>query len=136
MALIPAMKIGYTISFSVGLVVAFLRTRYLKETIQGEGIGRDVVKIFKGGYSDAFSSIIWTFKNIRGYAAVSMLMASLGSIVLPFWVVFADEVIGLTPYDWGVIMLIGGIAKTIFSLIIGPIVDRIGSRRFQNRANT
>jgi len=129
MALIPAMRLGYMISFSVGIVVAFLRTRYLKETIQGEGIGRDVGKILKGGYGDAISSIKWTIKNLKGYAAVSMLMATLGSVVLPFWVVFADEVIGLTPYDWGVIMLLGGAAKTIFSLIIGPVVDKIGSRK-------
>ncbi len=129
MAIVPAMRLGYMISFSVGLIVAFLRMRYLKETIQGEGIGRDIFKIVREGYSDAFQSIKWTFKNLRGYAVVSMLMATLGSIVLPFWVVFANEVIGITEYEFGLIMLVGGIGKTIFSLIIGPLVDKIGSRK-------
>jgi MFS family permease len=129
MELVPAMRLGYKISFSVGLVVAFLRMRYLKETIVGEGIGRDVFKILGEGYSNAFDSIKWTFSNIRGYALVSILMASLGSIVLPFWVVFANEVIGLSEYEFGTIMLIGGIFKTIFSLLIGPLVDRLGARK-------
>lgn len=129
MELVPAMRLGYMISFAVGLFVAFLRLRYLKETIQGEGIGRDIIKVLREGYSNAFDSIRWTFQNIRGYAIVSMLMATLGSIVLPFWVVFANEVIGLTAYEFGLIMLVGGVAKTIFSLAIGPLVDKLGARK-------
>ena len=129
MELIPAMRLGYMISFAVGVLVSFLRIKYLKETIQGEGIGRDILKILREGYGDAFRSIKWTFQNIRGYAIVSMLMATLGSIVLPFWVVFANEFIGISEYQFGVIMLVGGIGKTIFSLVIGPLVDRIGSKK-------
>jgi MFS family permease len=113
----------------VGLLVAFLRMRYLKETVQGEGIGSDVVKILVESYRNVLGSIRWTFQNIRGYAVVSMLIAFMGSLVLNFWVVFANEVIGLTEYEFGVIMLVGGVAKTIVSFIIGPIVDRLGARK-------
>jgi len=129
MTLVPAMRLGYMISFTVGLFVAFLRMRYLKETIQGEGMGSDVVKIFVEGYRNVLGSIRWTFQNIRGYAVVSMLIAFMGSLILSFWVVFANEVIGLTEYEFGVIMLVGGVSKTIVSFVIGPIVDRLGARK-------
>jgi len=129
MTLLPAMKVGYIFSFGMGLVVAFLRLKYLKETVNAEGIGRDAVKILVESYKNVMDSIKWTFQNIRGYALVSMLMAFMGSLVLPFWVVYATEFIGLTEYQWGVAMLWAGVAKTILSFYIGGIVDRVGARK-------
>jgi len=130
MGLVPAMKMGYLFSFGMGLMVAFLRLRYLKETISDtEGIGKNVVKILVEGYSNVLGSVKWTFQNIRGYAIVSMIMAFMGSIVLPFWVVYATEIIALTEYQWGVIMLWAGLVKTVLSFYIGGIVDRIGSKK-------
>ena len=126
----PAMRIGYTMSFIIGIVVAFIRIRYLKETIQNkESIGKDVPKIFIEGYKNVFDSLRWVFSNIRGYAITSMLLSLVGNLVLPFWVVYATEVTKLTAYDWGLVLLIGGITKTIASIFIGNLVDKIGSRR-------
>jgi DHA1 family multidrug resistance protein-like MFS transporter len=130
MGLVPAMKRGYLFSFGMGLVVAFLRLRYLKETIpDAEGIGRNVLKILFEGYRNVFGSVRWTFQNIPGYAIVSMLMAFMGSIILPFWVVYATEIIQITEYQWGVIMLWAGLVKTVLSFFIGGIVDRVGSKK-------
>ena len=130
MGLVPAMKMGYLFSFGMGLMVAFLRLRYLKETIpDAEGIGKNVVKILVEGYRNVLGSVKWTFQNIRGYAIVSMIMAFMGSIVLPFWVVYATEIIALTEYQWGVIMLWAGLVKTVLSFYIGGIVDRVGSKK-------
>ncbi len=126
----PAMRMGYTLSFLIGIVVAFIRLRYLKETIQDrEGIGRNVPKIFFEGYKNVFDSLRWVFGNIRGYALTTMLLSLVGNLVLPFWVVYATEVTKLTAYDWGLVLLIGGITKTIASIVIGNLVDRVGSRK-------
>jgi MFS family permease len=126
----PAMRMGYTLSFIIGIVVAFIRLRYLKETIQTrEGIGKDIPKIFIEGYKNVFDSLRWVFSNIRGYAVTTMLLSLVGNLILPFWVVYATEVTKLTAYDWGLVLLIGGITKTIASLFIGSLVDRIGSRK-------
>jgi MFS family permease len=126
----PAMRIGYTMSFVIGILVAFIRLRYLKETIENkEGIGRNVPKIFIEGYKNVFASLRWVFGNIRGYALTSMLLSLVGNLVLPFWVVYATEVVKLSAYEWGIVLLIGGITKTVMSLFIGGLVDRIGSRK-------
>jgi MFS family permease len=126
----PAMRIGYTMSFLIGIVVAYIRLRYLKETIVNkEGIGRDVPKIFIEGYKNVFASLRWVFGNIRGYAVTSMLLSLVGNLVLPFWVVYATEVSKLTAYEWGIVLLVGGLTKTVVSLVVGGLVDRVGSRK-------
>ena len=126
----PAMRLGYTISFFIGAAVSFIRYRYLKETISNrEGIGGNVPKMLREGYSNVFTSLRWVFSNIRGYAVVSILIAFIGSFVMPFWVVYAKEVIGLSAYDWGVVLLLGGGVKTLFSFVSGSLVDRLGSKK-------
>jgi len=130
MTLQPAMRIGYTLSFAIGSVVAFIRYRYLKETMaDSEGVGWNMPKMLKEGYSNVLISLRWIFSTIRGYAVVSILLAFIGSFVTPFWVVYANEVIGLTAYDWGVVLLLAGIVKTTLSFAVGSLVDRLGPKR-------
>ena len=126
----PAMRLGYTLAFGIGMVVAFMRLRYLRETISSkEGVGRNVFKIFRESYVDVFGSMRWVFANLRGYAVIIILIALMGNFVMPFWIVFANEVVGLTPYDWGVILLMAGAVRTVMSFVIGSLVDRIGPKR-------
>lgn len=130
MTLQPAMRVGYLFSLGVGLVVAYLRLNYLKETITTqEKISSNPLTVLAEGYKNVFTSVKWTLTNMKAYSVTAMLLAFSGSIIMPFWIVYAKEIIGLTEYNWGTIMLVGGIAKTILSLFIGNIVDRIGSRR-------
>jgi MFS family permease len=126
----PAMRVGYTIGFALGWVVTFIRLRYLKETLNTtEPIGRDLPKIFKESYKGAFSSIRWMVKNIRGYVAVAIIIAFTGNFVMPFWIVYAQQVKGLTPYEWGIILLLSGVTRATCSLLIGGLIDKIGAKR-------
>lgn len=126
----PAMRVGYTIGFALGWVVTFIRLRYLKETLNTtEPIGRDLPKIFKESYKGAFSSIRWMVKNIRGYVAVAIIIAFTGNFVMPFWIVYVQQVKGLTPYEWGIILLLSGVTRATCSLLIGGLIDKIGAKR-------
>jgi MFS family permease len=126
----PAMRVGYTIGFCLGWVVTYIRLRYLKETINTtETIGKDLPKIFKESYKGAFSSIRWMFKNIRGFLVVAVIVAFSGNFVMPFWIVFVQQVKGLTPYEWGIILLLSGVTRATSSLLIGGLIDRIGAKR-------
>ncbi len=127
---IPAMKLGYAVSFFMGLLVFAIRARYLKETIpETEGISRNPLTVLKHSYQDVRISLDFVWDNIRGYAGVSMLLAFLGSMILPFWILYATEVAGIGEYYWGVILLWSGAAKAVLSFFIGEIVDRYGSRK-------
>jgi MFS family permease len=126
----PAMRVGYTIGFCLGFLVSFIRLRYLRETLNTtEPIGRDVPKIFREGYRQAFSSIGWMLKNIRGYVVIAVIIAFTSNFVMPFWIVYAQQVKGLTPYEWGIILLLSGTTRAIGSIVIGGLVDKWGAKR-------
>jgi MFS family permease len=125
----PAMRIGFTLSLLLGVIVGLMRLRYLKETLEGEGLGLSVVGMLREAYGDILTSIRWVYSNLRGYILVALLLTFINSVVMPFWVVYAKEVIGLTPYQWGVVLLIGGVARVLTSPLIGGLIDRVGPRR-------
>lgn len=125
----PAMRIGFTLSLLLGVVVGLMRFRYLKETLKGEGLELSPLRMLREAYKDILSSVRWVHSNLGGYTLVALLLTFINSAVMPFWVVYAKEMIGLTPYQWGVILLMGGVARALTSPLIGGAVDRIGPRR-------
>ena len=131
MTLQPAMRVGYTLSFLIGLIVSYIRIRYLKETVTNkEGISRNPALVLFEGYKSVFASLRWVFSNMRGYAVVAILLSFIGSLVNPLLDNLCEA---NNPYrclqSSGVILLIGGVTTTIASLIVGPLVDRIGTRK-------
>jgi MFS family permease len=128
--LIPAMRIGFALSLVIGLVVAAMRLLFLKETLtEIEDVNWNPVHLFANAYRDMGHSLRWIWVNIRAYAALSVLLSFLSSMILPFWIIYASIEIGLEPYRWGVILLWSGVAKAILSLFIGEIVDKFGARK-------
>lgn len=127
--LIPAMRIGFIISFVIGIIVAAMRLFFLRETISDiQEINWNPIKLFATSYKSTNESIHWIWDNIRSYAAVSMLLSFLGSMILPFWILYATDYLMLHPYEWSIILLWSGIARAVLSLFIGGIVDRYGAR--------
>ena len=127
--LIPAMRIGFTISLTIGLIVTAMRMFFLRETIdQVEEVDWNPYRLVKAAYKDMDVSIRWIYHNIRSYAGATMLLSFLSSMILPFWIIYVVKEIGLDPYLWSVILLWSGVAKAVLSLFIGGIVDRLGAR--------
>lgn len=88
--------------------MGFLRYRYLEETLENGELCRNVPRIFKESYSSALKSISWVLSNMKGYAILGITVTLVASIVQPFWIIYASEVIGLSPYQWGLVLLGGG----------------------------
>ncbi len=130
MDVIPAMKLGYAVSFVMGIVVFIMRAIFLKETVpDSPGISKNPLTVLKESYLEVGESLEWVWANIRGYTGVSILLSFLGATILPFWILYATEVAGLSEYRWGIILLWSGFAKAVLSFFIGEIVDRYGSRK-------
>jgi len=125
----PAMRLGYIISLATATLVGFMRYRYLEETIENGKIDRNIPTIVRESYVDVFKSIKWVLANMRGYAILAIVVTLIASIVQPFWIVYAYEVIGLSAYDWGLVLLAGGVVKTILSFMIGGFVDKLGPKK-------
>jgi MFS family permease len=128
--MVPAMRIGFAVSLVVGLFVTGMRLRFLRETLGAvQEVDWAPLSLLRGAYSDTMVSLRWIWGNIRVYAAMSVLLSFLSSMILPFWIIYATVEIGLAPYQWGVILLWGGVARAVLSIFIGEIVDRFGERR-------
>lgn len=128
--LIRAMRIGFAFSFVTGLAVAALRLFFLKETLTRiEPMDWNPIRLFVNAYRDMVVALRWVWDNIRTYAALSMTLSFLSSMILPFWIIYAALEIELDPYQWGVVLLWSGVARAVLSLFIGEIVDRLGPRR-------
>ena len=85
--------------------------------------------IFRESYSNTFSSIRWIFTELRGYVLIALLLTLVNSIVQPFWVLYAKQEVLLIEYEWGQVLLVAGVAKTVLSLFIGTMMDRLGTRK-------
>jgi len=127
--LVPAMRIGYTISFITATFVGLMRLKYLKETIETKPLDKDIFGIFRESYSNVWVSIQWIMKNMGGYTVIAMILIFSGSLVQPYWMVYAKGIIGISEFQWGQVALVGGVAKVIISLYVGNFVDKRGVKK-------
>jgi MFS family permease len=126
----PAMRIGYTLSFFLAVFVGFLRYRYLTETIEStSSVGRNIPNILKESYRNMFESIKWVYGNLKGFMYIAILLAFIAAAVQPFYVLYATDVIGLSAYQWGTVLLAAGLSKTLLSITVGDLVDKWGPRK-------
>jgi len=64
-----------------------------------------------------------------GYTVIAMVLIFSGSLVQPYWAVYAKTITGISEFQWGQVALVGGIAKTIISLYVGSFVDKRGAKK-------
>jgi MFS family permease len=50
------------------------------------------------------------------------------AIAAPFWVIYVIEIIGLSSIDWGLILLLESVLKTVLTIPSGMIADRYSKR--------
>ncbi|MCW4037631.1 MAG: MFS transporter [Candidatus Bathyarchaeota archaeon] len=128
----PAMRLSYSISFVLGLVVAIVRTKLLKETLSSDksdiSMG-NLPTLFKESYLSIWETLKWLPRTLRSVAAIEIITTFLVSIAAQFWVVYANQVIGLTAYDWGTLMLLVGAFRITISIPMGHLIDRYGPRK-------
>ncbi len=128
----PAIHGLYFLGFAVGLVVAFIRLRLLKETVERPGQIEFSFRMIPGLLVSSYRSVLETLKDIpRGLLRLSLLISVClfsVSLVSPFWIVRAREAVGVTTQQWGTMMLITGAINVAISIPAGGLVDRLSKR--------
>jgi len=133
-----ANRIGYMISVALGFVVAAIRMRFLKETLKASTDQiplNNIAVLFKNSFKELLNSIRYLISNLGSYTFISAIIAFAVSISGPFTVVYAKQIIGLTEYQWGTLLLVGGLIQTSISFLIGRYVDAHGCRGTMVAAN-
>lgn len=130
--LIQAMRQCYWIALAIGLLVAFIRLRYLRETIQQDDPTKSVKSlsaILKESYVGIIETIKWLPASFKPVVIIQIVQASFIAMAAPFWILYATHVIHLSPADWGLILLISGLAGLFSIILVGYLVDRFGSKK-------
>ena len=132
-AIVQAVRLAWGVAFLTGLLVAYLRLRYLTETIEADESERysfkDAFKVMKESYQSIWESIKWMDRSLRVIVVIEMAAAFFVAMSGPFWVVFATETVGLSAPAWGNINLISGLVALVFALPMGQIVDTWGAKK-------
>ncbi len=125
------MRIGFALAFGMGLAVALIRLRFLRETLEGnaaEAQTGSIASLVKESYASMFK-LLKEYHGLRGLIILSIVDTFFGSITAPFWVVYAKTIIGLGTVEWGIIETTAAAINTFFLLFSGRFVDRYGSKR-------
>ncbi len=130
-----AMRLSYTAGLAIGLLVATIRLKWLRETLKKSDSSvslHNLPLLLKTSYIHLSRYLKWMSQTLRSIAIIQIVTTLFVSIAAPFWVVYAageHSIIGLTPYEWGFLMLIVGAIRIVLSIPMGYFVDLYGTRR-------
>lgn len=114
------------------LCTVLIQFRFLEEKVPRSGgdlkFG-DMAKVVK----DAYVSIPGTLRRfptaLKALTVVIILSFMANGVAGPFWLVYALDEIGLSPSQWGTILLVESVLKVFLFIPAGLLVDRWGRAR-------
>ena len=135
--ILPIMRWTYVGLAIVGVIAGIIRLSMLTETISpqnrkaGEQYSlKELGKLVKDAFKEHLQTWLWMPHSALALTASYILWAFEYGLVEPYWIVYADEIIGVTSTQWGIITAIGSaisIASKI--LIVGKLLDKFGRRK-------
>jgi len=128
---------GARVLYGTMTVVYFINTvinhRFLKETSTNSTQSLDLSTL-PGVFREAYAGIPALLRRLpasaRALTAIVILMFIANAVASPYWVVHARDQIGLSTTDWGLILLIEMIVRSLLYLPAGIAIDKYGRVRF------
>ncbi len=129
--LVPGMRLVYVLVLVCTLIVAAIRWRFLKETVEeSRSLGQDeLIASFRESFGSIWEAWRGMGRDVRYVTLVYLLMSLEFPLFDTFYSLYAYDVVGVTGLEWGLIYTIGSVALILVGYPAGKIVDRIGRRR-------
>jgi len=125
---VKAMRLLYGATLVATALIAIMNWRLLEETLEDDK-RRSLWSTIKSSYNDVWDTLKWMPKNLRWYAAILSLGLFFNSITGSYWVVYAKDIIGLSEYQWGIILLVAILIQVFTSYPAGSLLDKYGKGR-------
>lgn len=128
---VAGIRISYIFSGFTGVIAAYLRTRFLRETVDVKKIGRrgSIYRVILNSYAE----IPYILKKIPREMIIYLLYLTLIStpsiiIFINYGVVYARDFLRINASEWGFYESLSNILITIFTLVCLPILDRVSRK--------
>lgn len=125
-------RILYGVMLGLYLCGTLIQMRFLKEPrpLPVEHLSLDdLLAVLKAAYRSIPATVKRFPVPLKALTIVVILSFMANGVAGPFWVVFAVEQLGLSPAQWGTILLIESLLKVLLFVPAGLLVDRWGRTR-------
>ncbi len=131
------MRWSYVASAMAGIVAGAVRWLMLKETIFPRNVPEDerrslkgLSRLIKDAFNEHFKTWSWMPHSALALTAIYILWAFEFGLVEPYWIVYAEDIIGVTSTQWGIITATGSAISIVFKiLVVGRLLDQFSRRR-------
>jgi MFS family permease len=121
----------------VGVTAGIIRLCMLTETIspQNRQAGernslKELGKLVKDAFKGHLKTWSWMPHSALALAAIYVLWAFEYGLVEPYWIVYAEEIIGVTSTQWGIITAAGSAISIVSKiLLVGKLLDKFSRRK-------
>jgi DHA1 family multidrug resistance protein-like MFS transporter len=125
-----AMRLLYALTAAASALIATISLRFLKETLPSTyGRGLRLRELLIDSYRGFIDTLRAMPRGLRLYAVILILGFFSTGLSTPYWVIYAKDVIGLSPYEWGVILTASSLIFSTLILPAGMIIDRYERRK-------
>lgn len=126
--LIEGFKLASLFTAATALVSALIYFLFLKETMRGNG-GQRTKLLGSGTLKDFTKRLTQTSNSLRVLLVSYALIVFANALVSQYYILYAEEIIGITRLDWGIIVSLQFLLANILKIPGGWISDRFGKRK-------
>jgi len=121
----------------VGVTAGIIRLSMLTETISPRNRHADekyslkeLGKLVKDSFREHLQTWLWMPHSALALTAIYILWAFEYGFVEPYWIVYAEKIIGVTSTQWGIITAAGSAISIVSKiLLVGKLLDKFGRRK-------
>jgi MFS family permease len=127
--IIQGVQLCLIASLIVSIISAFLRWKFITETLEKTVIRPENVRAQQFSFKDRLVQQLGTIpRSVWILILVSSLSGFAMRSVFSFMVVYSVEIVGLTKTEWGVIGTVVSLISTVLTIPAGMLTDRIGRK--------
>ena len=122
--------LSMAVAYAVGATINLIFLRPVRPAPIERARIADLAQTFREVYGDILPMLRGFSPALKGLAAVIILCFVCNGIAGPFWVIYAKTHIGLTSSQWGLILLLEAMLRSLVTIPAGFLIDNFGRRRF------
>ncbi len=121
---------GMALAYAVGATINLLCIKETTQPQQGPLRAAHLASTLRSTYADLPTFLSQFPRALKAMTGIIIVGFMANAVAGPFWVVYAQEHIGLTPTQWGTVLLVEAALGHIVRIPAGFMTDRYGRTRF------